>query len=69
MRQEVRNQILCLYIEQCKLHHLLAFMQWRLHFSNKVASDKNKELLVEMIESIQNKLEQNQSRLLKNLDL
>ena len=74
---EVRSYLLSKYAEQCKLLHLVAFMQWRLYYckSNKNHETidnfkkKKKEELLEMIVKIMRLLEVNHKRILQSINL
>ena len=57
---QVRKTLFNYYIEQCKMIHLVAFMQWRLYFfqsscKGEEAEERNK-LLKSMIDSILDRL-------------
>ncbi len=55
IQQEVKRYIIHRYVNQCKLKHAIAFLEWRLHFSdmrrNNVSSvAMNDSELVEIID-------------------
>ena len=34
VKPEIKNYVIAKYVQQCKLRHLIAFIEWRLYYSN-----------------------------------
>lgn len=66
IKEEVRDHLLHQYITQCKKIHLIAFMQWRKHFTYlKGRKAHEEEELQEMIEDVADHINHHSQKMLE----